>query len=136
MGFLDNLENSLKSLETQQENDGTAQQRRESERAQALATAPWLEKLKGSDYTKQLFDKAALAGHKTRTKVYMAWLDSTLRLEAKQKRLELKPTPDGIVAEFIEPGQDSRTKPIDLNSDPQALIDEWFGSQLEVQEKE
>jgi hypothetical protein len=136
MGFLDNLENSLKSLESQQESDGTAQQRGESERAQALATAPWLEKLKSSDYTKQLFDKAALAGHKIRTKIYMAWLDSTLRLDAKQKRLELKPTPDGITAEFTEPGKDPKTKAIDLNSDPQALIDEWLGPQSEGQERQ
>jgi hypothetical protein len=129
MGFLDNLENSLKSLEAEQEHNGAAQERRENERVRALAAAPWLEKLKSSDYTRQLFDRAVLAGHKTRTKVYMAWLDGTLRLEAKQRRLELKPTPDGIIAEFTEPGEDSRTKPIDLNGDPQVLIDEWLGSQ-------
>ena len=129
MGFLDNLENSLKSLESNDERSPADHQRREDDRARALAAAPWAEKLKNSSYTRQLFDKAALVGHRIRTKVYMAWFDGLLRLEAKQRRLELKPTPAGIVAEFIEPDGQSRMKPIDLEGDPQALIDEWLGPQ-------
>ncbi len=127
MGFLDNLENSLKSLETADERDGSAHERRENDRAQALAVGPWAEQLKTSDFTKQLFDKAALAGHQMRTKVYMAWLENTLRLEAREKRLELKPTPDGIIAEFEK--QDGRhgARPVDLKTDPQLLLNEWLG---------
>ena len=127
MGFLDNLEDSLKNLESDQERDSSAFQRRESDRAKAIAIAPWAEKLKDSDYTKQLFDKAAIAGHRTRTKVYMAWLDSTLRLEAKGRRLELRPAPDGIFADFVEPDGRRSSKNLDLSNDPQALIDEWLG---------
>ena len=128
MGFLDNLENSLKSLESQEERRDPAQvKRREEDRKLALAAAPWAEKLKNSDYIKQLFDKAAVAGHRIRAKVYMAWFDTTLRLEARERRLELKPTPEGIVAEFGEPSGALQTKPIDLNGDPQMLIDEWLG---------
>ncbi len=127
MGFLDNLESSLKSLETVEERNGNNQPQREEDRARALAVAPWAEQLKSSDYTKRLFDEAAAAGHRIRTKVYMAWLDNTLRLEARERRLELKATPEGIVADFIEPDGSSRCKPLDLNSNPQALIREWLG---------
>ncbi len=134
MGFLDNLENSLKSLETQEERDGSSHQRREGERARALAIGPWAEKLRTSDYTKQLFDKAALAGHRIRTKIYMAWFDEMLRLEARQRRLQLKPTADGIVAEFVEPDGESHAEPVDLNSDPQVLIDKWLAPQMSSQE--
>lgn len=127
MDFLDNLENSLKSLERVEERDGSGERRRTEDRARTLAVAPWSEQLKNSDYTKQLFNKAAEAGHRIRTKVYMAWFDGALRLEARQRRLELKPTPDGIVAEFTEPDGQSQTKPIDLSGDPQSLISEWLG---------
>ncbi len=127
MGFLDNLENSLKSLESREERDPNAHRKREDDRTRALAVAPWSEKLRNSNYTKQLFDNAAAAGHRIRTKVYMAWFDGTLRLEARERRLELKPTPDGIVAEFAEPDGRSRTRPVDLDSDPQELIAEWLG---------
>ena len=126
MGFLDNLEDSLKSLERAEERDGSAHERRESDRAQALAVGPWAEELKSSNFTRQLFDKAALAGHKIRTKVYMAWLENTLRLEAREKRLELRPTPDGIVADFEKQDGQRATHPVDLNTDPQMLLDEWL----------
>ncbi len=127
MDFLDNLENSLKSLESVEERDGSRERRRSEDHARTLAVAPWSEQLKNSDYTKQLFNKAAEAGHRIRTKVYMAWFDGTLRLEARQRRLELKPTPDGIVAEFTQPDGQSQTKPIDLGGDPHTLITEWLG---------
>jgi len=134
MGFLDNLENSLKSLEKADERDPTSNERRTSERARALAVAPWAEKLKTSDYTKQLFDKAAIAGHRMRMKIYMAWLDGDLRLEARQRRLELKPTSEGIIADFVEPNGESKSEAVDLNGDPQALLDSWLGHASEWQE--
>lgn len=127
MGFLDNLEDSLKSLESQEERDPNAHKRRQDDRARVLAAAPWADKLKTSDYTKKLFDEAAMAGHRIRAKVYMAWFETTLRLEAKQRKLELRPTPDGIVAAFIEPDGESRTEPLDLNGDPALLISKWLG---------
>ena len=127
MGFLDNLEDSLKSLEKQDERDPNVHQRRQDDRARVLAAAPWADKLKNSDYTKRLFDEAAIAGHRIRAKVYMAWFETTLRLEAKQRMLELRPTPDGIVAAFIEPDGESRTEPVDLTGDPAALISKWLG---------
>ena len=49
MGFLDNLESSLKSLESQGERDGSEVLRRDEERNRSSAAAPWAEELKHSD---------------------------------------------------------------------------------------
>ena len=127
MGFLDNLEDSLKSLENQEERDGSARERQASDRARALAAAPWAEKLKTGPYTKELFEQAAAAGHRIRAKVYVAWLDTTLRLEARGRKLDLKPTAQGILAEYLEPDGATRTEPLDLNGKPAELIQHWLG---------
>jgi hypothetical protein len=127
MGFLDNLEDSLKNLESREERDPQEDQRKQDERSRQLATAPWAEKLRTSPYAQKLFDDAAATGHRLRTKIYMAWLDGTLRLEAKERRLELRPTPEGIVAAFIDPGGETRPRALDLNSDPKDLLKEWLG---------
>jgi hypothetical protein len=128
MSFLDNLENSLKSLESREERDPGEQRRKEDERSRARAAAPWAEKLKTSAYTQQLFEQTAIAGHRIRTKIYLAWIDSTLRLEAKGRRLELQPTPDGIKASMVEEDGTSRTESLDLGGKPEDLLDKWLSS--------
>jgi hypothetical protein len=127
MDFLDNLENSLKNLEAREERDPQAEKRKSEERARTLAIGPWAEKLKSSSFTSSLFDKAAVAGHRLRTKIYVAWLDTTLRLEAKGRKLDLEPTPDGIRATFLEPDGSTSQQPVDLDSDPDALLQAWLG---------
>ena len=127
MDFLDNLENSLKNLEAREERDPRADKRQGEERARTLAAAPWAEQLKNSGFTKDLLDKAAATGHRLRTKIYIAWLDTTLRLEAKDRKLDLVPMPDGIRANFIEPNGEVAHRAVDLNSDPQDLVGEWLG---------
>src|SRR5215469_17034631 len=107
MSFLDNLENNLKSLESQDEGrDAAVRQHRsrEPERAQAQAVAPFAEQLKKSAFTAGVRSHAARVGHSLRTKVHVAWLGNTLRLEARDRRLELRPTATGIVAVSIENG--------------------------------
>jgi hypothetical protein len=126
MGFLDNLENNLKSLERQDERDTSAHERREAERADALAAAPWAEKLKASPYTSELMNKAAEAGHRIRTKVYMTWMGTTLRLEARGQKLELRPTPEGIRAVFLRGLDELKSQPVDLSGDPGELVREWL----------
>ncbi|MGA7416254.1 MAG: hypothetical protein WBW33_37635 [Bryobacteraceae bacterium] len=130
MGFLDNLENSLKSLESQGERDGSERLRQEEERNRRAAEAPWADQLKQSEFTRKLFDDAAAAGHRLRTKIYVAWLATTLRLEARGRRLELRPTPAGIVAVFIPDPNDGQAveteRPLQLDSDPADLLREWL----------
>src|SRR5208283_1109253 len=130
MGFLDNLESSLKSLESQEERDGSECLRRREEQIRRSAEAPWAEELKQCAFTRKLLDDAAAAGHRLRTKIYVAWLDTTLRLEARGRRLELRPTPTGIVAVFITdpsagPAVETE-RPMRLESDPADLLREWL----------
>jgi len=135
MDFLDSLENSLKNLESREERDPGTHERRHTERTRALAEAPWAEKLRNSEFTKKLLDAAALAGHRIRAKVYMSWLDTTLRLEAKGRSLELRPTGEGIVADFTRPDGESFKRKVDLSSDPEDLLSEWLGERNAVPER-
>ena len=127
MSFLDNLENSLKNLESREERDPNAASRRSEERARTIAIAPWAEQLKNSEFTKVLLEKAAQTGHRLRTKIYVAWLDTTLRLEAKGRKLDLQPTAEGIRANFVEPNGEASHKSVDLNADPGELLRDWLG---------
>jgi hypothetical protein len=131
MSFLDNLENNLKSLESQEDSKDNAERQhraRQSERAQAQAVAPYAEQLKQGPYTAELLKQATRIGHEMRTKVHIAWLGSTLRLEARERRLELRPTPAGVVAVYLENNQELRNEPLDLNGDPQALLRPWLSA--------
>ena len=128
MSFLDNLENSLKSLESREERDPAEHQRREEKRNLARAAAPWAAKLKAAPFTQALFEQATIAGHRLRTKVYMSWFDNVLSLQAKDRKLELRPTPDGIIAAFIEADRQETLQPVRLESDPAELIHHWLGA--------
>ena len=86
----------------------------------------YAEQLKKSPYPAELLTQAARVGFSLRTKVHIAWLGSTLRLEARDKRLELRPTPQGIVAGYIEDGQETRTEACDLNGSAEDLVRRWL----------
>jgi hypothetical protein len=129
MSFLDNLENNLKSLESHEEGkDAQAreQRARQNQRSQARAAAPHAEALKKGPYTAELFRQATRVGHALRTKVHIAWIGSTLRLEARERRLELRPTADGILAVYLENNQERRSEPLDLNGKPEDLLHPWL----------
>ena len=127
MSFLDNLENSLKNLESREERDPAEQQRREENRARDIAAAPWAERMKNSAYTAGLLEESAAMGHRLRSKIYMAWLDSNLRLEAKGHVCEIRPKPDGIEAHYQRLSDGSeKTEPIDLQGDPKVLLQKWL----------
>jgi hypothetical protein len=131
MSFLDDLENNLKSLESHQEGGDEAARRqrdRESQRASAQATAPYAEELKKGPYTAELLRQAARLGHALRVKVHFAWLGTTLRLEARERRLELRPTPKGVLAVWIENNRESRSQPIDLKGQPDQMLREWLNA--------
>jgi hypothetical protein len=137
MSFLDNLENNLKSLESREEGreaPDRQQRARESERAKAQAIAPFAEQLKKSAFTVEMLRHAARVGHSLRIKVHVAWLGNTLRLEARDRRLELRPTAAGIVAVSIENGNETAGKLLDLSGNPEQLIREWLS--VGVQQRE
>ena len=127
MSFLDNLENNLKALEGRDEGlDDT--RRRESDRQRLLSVAPWAERLKSEPYARDLMRVATIAGRERRMKVNLVWLDTTLRLEARGHRLELRPTADGVAAVFLRGSEEIWKQPVDLAGDPQKLTGEWMAA--------
>jgi hypothetical protein len=132
MSFLDNLENNLKALESREEKDPAKQKeelaRREAERAAALAAAPVAAALKSGPFTEKLLTACRLIGHQQRTMVRFTWLESTLRLEAKERRLDLKPTAQGVEATFFVDNELASTRLLTLDAeDPEALARQWLG---------
>ena len=129
MSFLDNLENNLKSLESAEQQRDERERRdrsRGAERAEALAAQPWAEELKKGPFTAELLKQATRIGFSLRVKVHIAWIGTTLRLEARERRLELRPTSGGIVAAYLQGGQEERSHPVDLKSDPAELVRGWL----------
>lgn len=132
MSFLDNLENNLKNMESREErgtNVNREQQKRESQKAQSRAIAPYAEQLRKSSFTTELLNEAARIGYGFRTKVYMTWIDNTLRLDAREHRLELKPTPDGVKAQFFVNNEPKKSESVDLaGANAKALAERWMKS--------
>lgn len=129
MSFLDNLEDSLKSLESSEEGKedrGRQQRARESRLADVLAAAPFAEELKKGSFTAELLSQATRIGHGRRVKVHIAWLGTTLRLEARERRLELRPTAAGVVAVYFEGDREARTEPLDLNGNAEVFARNWL----------
>src|SRR5262245_1728168 len=124
MSFLDNLESNLKNLESREEGqDQREQERRTGDRKRALEEAPWADQLKNGPFTAELLRQAARIGHAQRLLVRPTWLGTTLRLEAGSRRMELRPTAEGVVAVF-HTGDSER---VDLGGSAEALVRKWLG---------
>ena len=131
MSYLDNLENNLKALENQEERDPQKvkreQERREAERTAALLRAPHAEALKNSPFTLELLTQCRAIGHQQRVLVQFTWLGETLRLDAKEKRMLLAPTSEGIAAVFSVNGDEMGRATIDPQvDDAGALARRWL----------
>ncbi len=129
MSFLDNLENNLKSLESQDEGKESAERdhrERENRRASEQAAAPFAEQLKDGPYTAELLRQSARVGHSLRVMVRATWLGTTLRLEARDRKLELRPTPAGIAVVYLENNREVRSQPLDLTGNPEQLLRAWL----------
>ncbi len=129
MSFLDNLEDNIKSMESHEER-GNSRNRdhllREAERARVKAIAPYAEQLRKGPFTKDLLNEATRIAHGLRTKVYMTWIESTLRLEAREHRLELKATPDGVLAQYFVNKESTGEEIIDLKGSAKKLAERWL----------
>lgn len=132
MSYLDSLENNLKALERLEEKDPEQLLRdaeaRDSERARALRIAPHADALRNGEFTSQFLTACRTVGHGLRMLVRFTWLEQTLRLEAKDKKLELQPTPEGIQAVFFVNGETVATEMLDLSGDPVAFAHRWLES--------
>jgi hypothetical protein len=127
MSFLDNLESNLKNLENATENEVlSAHQKRLNDRVRALAVAPHAYELKSKPFVNEFLTHAVRIGHSLKTRVAPVWVEDTLRVDARNKRLELRPTPEGVIAVFIKDGQEIGSEPLDLSSNPEALATRWL----------
>ncbi len=130
MSFLDNLESNLKALESRSERDPEALAReaaaREAVRSAALEIAPHAQALRDGSFKDGLLTACREIGHSRRILVRPVWIDSTLRLEAGAKRLELRPTPSGVLAVFFDGGREQESALIDLSSDPVKVAEKWL----------
>jgi hypothetical protein len=130
MSFLDSLENNLKALESREEKDPEKlrreQEQREADRAAALLRAPHAEALQKSPYTSELLTQCRVIGHGQRVLVQFTWLGEVLRLDAKAKRLELRPTATGIEAHFFLDGEAKGTELVDLAGSAEAFARRWL----------
>ena len=130
MSFLDNLESNLKALESREERDPKELARqaaaREAARSVAQQIAPHAHALRNGPFLDGLLTACRDIGHPRRILVRAAWVDSTFRLETGAKKLELRPTPSGVVAFFLAEGREQESTPVDLSSDPVKLAEKWL----------
>lgn len=131
MSFLDNLENNLKALENREERDPEKlkrdQERREAERSAARLRAPHVEALKNSPFTSELLTQCRAIGREQRVLVQFTWIGENLRLDAKEKRMELMPTAQGVTAVFSVNGQETEREPVSMKEkDASKLAKRWL----------
>ena len=130
MSFLDNLEGNLKALESLSEKDPKTLARdaaaREAARSLALEIAPYAEALRNGRFKDGLLSACRNIGHRRRILVRPIWVDSTLRLEAGATKLELRPTPRGVLAIFFSGDKERESALIDLSGDPAKLAEKWL----------
>jgi hypothetical protein len=135
MSFLDSLENNLKALEGTEHSGLDDYKRRSSERQRTAAAAPWAEQLKRSPFVQELMQQATRVGYQIRTKVNFVWIDTMLRLEARNHRLELRPTAEGIAAVYLKGPAEVKRQLIDLKGKPEGILNDWI-EMLDAQRKE
>ena len=86
------------------------------------------EQLKNGKFIIALLDHATRIGHSQRTKVQITWIDTTLRLQAKERRLDLQPNASGVTGIFSENGSETMRRPVALDGDPEALAKQWLAN--------
>ena len=134
MSFLDNLENNLKALESRDMGGIADHGSREEERTRARAEAPWAERLKRDSWTQQLMQQMTRAGFQRRTKVNLIWIGTTLRMEARGHKLELRPGANGVAAVYLRGLEESKRETVDFKEDPKQLVARWMPV-IEAQKK-
>lgn len=131
MSYLDSLENNLKALENQAERDPAEVRRRQearaADRAAAVAAEPFVKELREGEFTRTLLGHCATIGYGLRMVIRPLWLGHVLRLEARDKQIDLEPSADGVQAVFRENGQVVSREPVDLSQPSEPLAKRWLG---------
>jgi hypothetical protein len=128
MSFLDNLESTLKNMERANDKESRRDSvHRQKERAQSRAAAPFAEELKKGPFANEFLTHAVRIGHGSRIKINMNWVGNVLRVVARERTLEFRPTPEGIQAVFHEDGVENSSELVDLKkADPEKLAKRWL----------
>lgn len=130
MSFLDNLENNLNAMERAEARDpetlAREHERRLADKDAARLTAPHAAALKSSPFTDALLRSVRVVGHSLRTVVRTHWRESALVLEAREKRVELQPGPEGIAAVYFVYGVETRCEALDLNGAAETFARAWL----------
>ena len=130
MGFLDNLEDTLKNAErgAEREDEKSANISWTAELEAIRAAAPNAKALKKSQWTQDLLTQCVTLGHGRRIRVGMAWIGTTLRLDARERRVDFQPTADGVIAIYSVDGAETAREPVDLQSDATAFAKKWLAA--------
>ena len=130
MGFLDNLEDTLKNAErgAEREDEKSANVSRAAELEALRVAAPNAEALKKGQWTQDLLTQCVTLGHGRRMRVGMAWIGTTLRLDARERRVDFQPTADGVIAIYSVDGAETAREPVDLQSDATAFAKKWLAA--------
>jgi hypothetical protein len=54
------------------------------------------------------------------------WIGTTLRLEAGERRLELRPTAEGVQAVTLAGTEQVSAELVDLGADPTPFVERWL----------
>jgi hypothetical protein len=98
----------------------------EQEAAKRRATAPAAEALRKGQFTQELLTQCVTIGHGKRMRVGMAWIGDVLRLDARAKRMELRPGTEGVEAVLFEDGVETGREAVDLDGDAEELARRWL----------
>lgn len=78
-------------------------------------------------FTSELLTQCRVIGREQRLLVRFTWIGENLRLDAQARRMELAPTPDGIVAVLSVDGTEIRRSPVNPEKDDAAaLVRAWL----------
>lgn len=128
MGFLDNLESDLKSLESANEREDASgsKNRRDADRAARIALQPSVERLRKSAFTDHLLRAAQQESFRIRARINVVWVGDVLRLDLPNKRLELRPVPGGVQAIATFNGVPVEPALVDFSGDAMQLLQGWL----------
>lgn len=130
MGFLDDLENTLNVAERagQREDERAAVESRAGEMEALRAAAPHAEALKSGKWTQELLTECVTIGHGMRMRVGMTWIGTTLRLEARERRMDLRPGAEGVEAVYSIDGAETGRERVDLGGEGAELARKWLAT--------
>lgn len=83
---------------------------------------------------RMFWQRRARTSHQIRSRIQVVWLETALKLEFKEHRLELRATADGILVVSVRNGKEEKVAPADLNANGSELVQDWLKDVLKKPE--